>query len=118
MKTKYSNLRTIAEFDNWPNGPVKTRCSFKVERNPKLGERVVRITINPKTGRPNAPRRDTYAKFARIADGDDGRTYVVRFVGTHFSVMQSGMQFQHEVIFPGEDGYNELSGLMREALAR
>lgn len=98
---EYSNPRMEATIKDWPTGNTRTTAIFKIEQHRTRGERATRVTINPKTGRPNAPKVLTYATHMRIVDGDDGRTYILELsqYGT-LRVMQSNMQFQAEVIDP------------------
>src|SRR5260370_22097090 len=96
---EYSNPRMKVAIPDWPTGNQKTTAFFEIEQHPKRGERATRVTINPKTGRPHAPKVLTYATRMRIVDGDDGRTYIlVLSQYGSLSVMQSNMQFQAEEI--------------------
>ena len=95
----YSNPRKQAEFTDWPSGKLRTRCVFTVEAKPGKGERAVRVTTDPKTGRESAPKALTYARRVRIVDGSDGKTYIAELTLYGFvSIMQSNMQFQQESI--------------------
>lgn len=90
----YSNPRTRAVFTDWPHGKLRTTCTFWIESHPKKGERGVRQTVDPKTGRLSAPRTLTYARQARIVDGDDGRTYIIeRSIYGTISIMRSDMRY-------------------------
>lgn len=94
--TTYSNPRIAAVVDNWPTGTKRCTATFRIERSPK-GERAVRIT----TG---APKKLTYARKARIVDGDDGRTYIAELTAYGFvSIMRGDMKYQHESVHPGDD---------------
>ena len=109
MPTIYSNPRTQAVIENWPSGKQTVTARFSVESHPKRGERVIRVT----TGRPKAL---TYALKVRIVDGDDGRTYIAHL--THFggiSIMRGTMDFQHEIVFPGDARHTELMALFAGA---
>lgn len=67
---KFSNPRTQAEIDNWPNGRRgKVTALFSLEAN-KKGVRCSRIT----TG---APKKTNYYQQLVIVDGDDGKTYLI-----------------------------------------
>lgn len=96
----YSNPRLEATFDNWPWGSHRTRCTFKVENHPTRGERVVRTTVNPKTGLDANPKTLAFSTRQRIVDGDDGRTYLLCDSSSYgfITVMQSNMQFTYESI--------------------
>lgn len=116
---KYSNPRTEAVFTDWPIGRLqRTTARFWIESDPKHGERGMRTTINPKTGRPSAPKKLTYASKARIVDGDDGKTYIAMLSSSYrlVSVMQSNMQFQAESINESGDParYAEMIALFEE----
>ncbi len=101
--TTYSNPRMEAVIDNWPSGKHRTTATFRVEVHPTRGERGTRTTIDPRNGRPSAPKLLTYARKARIVDGDDGKTYIIELSGYGFvSVVQSNMQFQAETIHAGD----------------
>lgn len=109
--TIYSNPRMNAVIDNWPIGRTSTSAHFAIEQVPGKGERGTRYTIDPKTGKPSATKKLTYARKARIVDGDDGKTYIVELSGVygHITVMQGGMQFQAEgAIFRDNPRYTEL----------
>ncbi len=69
MSMSYSNPRTSAVIPDWPSGSQRVTATFSIEAHPKRGERGVRTT----TG---APKTLTYARKARIVDGDDGRIYI------------------------------------------
>lgn len=95
---KYSNPRMIATIENWPSGSKRVTARFIIEKTPR-GERAVRVT-------DGAPKKLTFAKLARIVDGDDGRTYIAELtVYGHISIMRGDMKFQHESIFERDPGY-------------
>ena len=72
----FSNLRTRAEFDDWPFGRNRCRCVFWIETG-RGGERCCRVTENKTRTGWNRAKKTTYAARAVIADGDDGKTYVL-----------------------------------------
>jgi hypothetical protein len=75
-------------------------ANFWIEQDPKRGERGVRET----TG---APKKLTYARKARIVDGDDGLTYIAELTAFgHISIMKGDMKFQHETLFERDPGYS------------
>lgn len=95
----YSNFRKEATFTDWPSGSHKTKCVFAVESN-KKGERASRVTLHPKTGCPNAPKYGIYGLKVCIADGEDGKTYILSFNEYGFiNVRQWNLQTQQEGIF-------------------
>lgn len=98
MALEYSNLRRRADIEGWPYGSLRTTAIFEVESNTR-GQRVTRTTINPKTGQPAAAKATTYAPRAAIADGSDGRTYIVQLsIYGSISVMRGDMKFSEESI--------------------
>jgi hypothetical protein len=81
MRNIYSNPRTFAGFNDWPYGrKLRCRCEFTVEALDAgtHKERISKVTINPKTGRPNKPKKTTFAPQVRIVDGSDGKTYILQ----------------------------------------
>jgi hypothetical protein len=105
----YHHPQMTLTVKDWPYGrDVRTTATFVIETHPTRGQRGTRTTIDPKTGRTSQPKTLTYAQQARIVEGDDGRTYILEQTGTHLSVMQSNMQYQHEAIFPGDARYEAL----------
>lgn len=74
--TVYSNPRMSATIENWPSGSYRVTANFTIEQHEKRGERAVRTTIDPWSKRPRSPKQLTYAKKARLVDGDDGRLYI------------------------------------------
>lgn len=100
--TKYSNPRMTAVIENWPGGLTKRiTARFQIEQTSR-GERAVRIT-------DGAPKKLTFAKLARIVDGDDGRTYIAEYsIYGHVSIMRGDMKFQHEVIHSDNPRFAEV----------
>jgi len=96
----YSNPRMEAVIPDWPHGSHRTTATFRIEQHPTRGERGTRFTIDPKTGKPSALKTLTYARKARIIDGDNGRTYIAELspYGDSVSIMRSDMKLQQEVI--------------------
>jgi hypothetical protein len=112
---EYSNPRQECTITDWPYGQYRTTARFFIERDAKKGERGVRTTVDPKTGRVSQPKTLTYAAQACIVDGSDGKTYILELVkgSTHFSIMQGNMQFQQEAIFAGDPRFEGLGNLLR-----
>ena len=105
--TTYSNPRREAVIENWPMGSQRRgQARFYIESS-KHGERAVRVTNG-------APKTHTYARKARIVDGDDGKTYVAELHGSHVSIMQGNLRFQETCVFPTQAGYPELLALFNE----
>lgn len=97
--TEYSNPRMTATVENWPSGSKRVTAQFTIETTPGRGQRAVRMT----TG---APKKLTYARKARIVDGDDGRTYIAELsVYGHISIMRGDMKLQHETIHERDPRY-------------
>lgn len=80
MSLMFTNPRLKAEFDDWPSGRDRVKCKFEVEYTPKKGYRTSRTT--QKDGRWCAPKYDTYGDKTVIVDGNDGRTYILKYVAT------------------------------------
>jgi hypothetical protein len=98
---KYSNPRMAATIENWPSGTKRVTARFQIEQTSR-GERAVRIT-------DGAPKKLTYAKLARIVDGDDGRTYILEYsIYGFINVMRGDMKFQHEIVHPTDARYAEM----------
>lgn len=49
--------------DDYPYGSLRTKIRFWLEKSPSKGFRFVSQTLNPKTGKWNAPKPSTYAKI-------------------------------------------------------
>jgi len=107
---KYSNPRTSLTVNDWPYGRSRVKAVFEVESTNR-GERVSRVTDNPKGG-TNKPKKTTYSLKARIVTGDDDRTYIAELSQFgHVTIMQSNLQYQEESVHPGDDNYPELMRL-------
>ena len=103
--TTYSNPRTQATIENWPHGSQRVTAIFSIEANARKGERALRQT----TG---AAKKLTFARKARIVDGDDGRTYIAELsLYGHVSIMCGDMKYQHETVFSNDPRYAEMIGL-------
>lgn len=101
---QYSNPRMNAVIENWPSGSKRVTARFDIEQA-KRGERAVRMT-------DGAPKKLTFAKMARIVDGDDGRTYIAELtIYGHISIMRGDMKYQHETIHPDSPEYPAALGL-------
>ncbi len=104
----YSNPRTEYTTDSWPYGRFQTTATFTIE-SVKGKERAARITVNPKTGRINKPKKTTYSSKARIVDGSDGRTYIAELTAYGaVSIRQSDMHHQQEYISDNDPRYQDL----------
>jgi len=111
---EYSNPRKEVVVNDWPySRALRTKCTFTVEKG-KGKERAVRVTVNPKTGRENPPKRLTYARKVLFVDGDNGRTYVLNLTGNAISVMQGNMRFSEEYIGPDDSRFETLLAMFEE----
>lgn len=111
----YSNPRLEAVFTDWPTGNTRTTATFAVETTNR-GQRGTRVTLDPRTGQPNARKVLTYAVAVRIVDGDDGRTYFIeRTMYGGISVMRSDMKLQEESIQQNDPRFAEVSALFGDA---
>ena len=72
-----SNPRKFAEVADWPIGRQRCRARFQIEAKVGHGERVARVTENKSRTGWNKPKRSTYSTAWVIADGSDGRLYLV-----------------------------------------
>ena len=55
-----NSFETAKEAKNYPYGRLRTSMFYYVEHRPKMGYRPVTRSINPKTGRLNAPHTGAY----------------------------------------------------------
>jgi hypothetical protein len=106
-----------AVIDGWPIGSQRTTATFAIETDPKRGQRGTRFIIDPKTGKPSATKKLTFARQARIVDGDDGRTYIIELtMYGHISVMRGDMKYQAEdAIFERDPRYADMRALFNVA---
>jgi hypothetical protein len=103
--TTYTNPRTTAIIENWPNGRHRVTATFSIEIDAKRGERAVRVT----TG---APKKLTFARKMRIVDGDDGRTYIAALTDYgHITIKRGDMKYDQESVFERDPRHAELLAL-------
>lgn len=108
----YTNPRKSVTIEDWPYGQQRTKVTFEIDANNR-GERCIRTTINPKTGRPTKPKAATYSPLVRLVDGSDGRIYIMSYTEYGFiKVMQGNMKFEHEVIHRDDSRFAELVTLL------
>ena len=101
----FTNPRLEFTTHDWPYGRYRTTATFLIQQNNK-GERVARITINPKTGRTNKPKTTTYAKKVRIVEGSDGRTYIAELTQYgNITIMQSNLQYEQCTLYPDNENF-------------
>ncbi len=95
----YSNPRMSATIEDWPSGSKRVTAVFAIEQHAKRGERAVRTTTGAK-------KALTYARKARIVDGDDGRTYIAELTMYGFvSIMRGDMKISEETIHLNDPRY-------------
>jgi hypothetical protein len=112
----YINPSKEKIITDWPySHALRTKVTFSVEQG-EGKERAVRITINPKTGKANKPKKLTYARKVLFVDGSDGRTYIMQSVGWAISVMQSNMRYQQERIGVEDERYIKLTAMFDEEI--
>lgn len=110
----YSNPRKELVIADWPSGAHKTEAKFYIEsdRN-NTKQRAVRVTLNPKTGKANAPKKMTYAIWVVFADGSDGKLYILEFNSLGFiTIMKGTFDYGHESIFPDNPRFNDIKALI------
>ena len=108
----YINPRMKAVIPDWPNGRHRTTATFEIEQHPTRGERGTRVTLDPRTGKPGAPKVLTYAKKVRIVNGSDGKTYLAQLRHDGFVVIRGGdMRFDQESIWPGDERWSNVLAL-------
>ena len=93
----YTNPRKSITIEDWPYGSKRTKCYFSVEQKGSK-ERAVRVTINPKTGAANKPKKLTYSLKVLFVDGSDGKTYIMQDVGWAINIAQSNMCLDQEYV--------------------
>jgi hypothetical protein len=115
----YSNPRREAVISDWPIGGTRTTATFAIETAPGKGQRGTRFTIDPKTGKPSATKKLTYARRARIVDGDNGRTYIAELSSYGFiSIMRGDMKIQEETIHRDDTRYQAVLDLFDDLRAK
>lgn len=64
----HTSFETAYVVDNYPYGGHRTKMAFWLEYNPRKngGYRLVSCSLNPKTGRWNAPKPSTYCPIAAM----------------------------------------------------
>lgn len=94
--------------EDYPHGRQTTEATFAVEGSPgKM--RVCRMTIDPRSGRRNKPKRTTFGVAAKIGVGSDGRTYPVVGRPGQITVWSWDMKHTLGSVFPQDSAYNDLA---------
>lgn len=117
----FINPRLEAKFEDWPiGGSNRGQCVFKAECGGNKGWRVTRTTTD-KNGRWCKPKADTYATRVAIVDGDDGKTYILKYAGSydHITInrhdfMNAG-EFKEYYAAQGTPRFDELMALIVQA---
>lgn len=68
----FLNINEVHEVSSYPYGRLRTKAFFSIEFVAKKGFRNVFQTIDPKTGRVNAPKKSTYSLFAFQTKDENG----------------------------------------------
>lgn len=69
---KYFRTKQTATTEDYPYGRLRCTATFGTEWDKKKGYRSVFQTINPKTGRVNAPKKSTYTDIMVMYQKEDG----------------------------------------------
>lgn len=100
LARKASSIPSIIKWhdelvvDDYPYGRFTTQARFFVEKGSK-GQRAGRITVDPKTGRPNKPKYTVYVPSVKIGEGSDGRTYILS--GSPGQIRFTASDMMHDV---------------------
>jgi len=110
---KFSNPRSVAEFDDWPSGKDRVKCKFWVEHT-KRGYRVARQT--QKNGEWCKPKTTTFSGIAAIVDGSDGRTYILQVAEPYgfINVWAHDFMQAFDGVFDRDDRHGELLKIITE----
>lgn len=68
----YFPTSTVLTVDNYPYGYKKCKASFTVEFKKGKGYRTIFQTVNPSTGRVNAPKKSTYYNIVLMKQDQSG----------------------------------------------
>lgn len=97
---------------DYPYGSFTTEARYFVEKGGR-GHRVGRITVNPKTGKPNKPAYTTYATAAKIGEGSDGRTYIMLGRPGQIGFMSGDMKHSYGgAVFTSDAEYEGLAKVL------
>ena len=96
------------EINDYPYGTYRTTAKWWVEK--KSGkQRILRTTIDPKTGRVNKPKATTYASSAKVGIGSDNRVYPITGGPGQITVWASDMQHSVAAIFTRDTEYKHIA---------
>ena len=93
----FSNPRLHAEFNDWPSGSRRVKCTFHVEHHSKHGWRVTRQTEH------YALKKTAYGGKPAIVDGSDGRTYLLQIADMYnfITIYSSDLRSANTTAFGG-----------------
>lgn len=107
--------RWVDEYvtDDYPYGRLRTEARWYVETT-RAGQRVCRVTVNPKNGRPSKPKCTTYYTACKIGQGSDGYTYLLCGMNTYTQQIYiiGGNMRQQDVFFPKDSGYDAYARIL------
>lgn len=107
-KTNFQKFVDEYETDDYPYGRFRTTAKWWVEGS-RGRQRVVRTTINPKTGRVNAPKKTTYGVSAVIGLGG-GRAYpIVAARPGQITIWSGDMKYSVETLFEDDPDYRKVA---------
>lgn len=71
----HNSFETAYCIESYPFGRLRTKMYVWIETKPKLGDRVIRQTIDPKTGRLCAPKASTYLNIYFLYKAENGHIH-------------------------------------------
>jgi len=95
------------ETDDYPYGKFRTTATFYIEGS-KGKQRVVRVTINPKNGKPNKPKKTTYGYAAKLGIAGD-KVYPIIGGPGQIMIMSGDMKHSEGYVHSGDNEYRKLA---------
>ena len=99
MSVTKLSVNEIFTSDTYPYGRLQCTATFAIEFNETKGFRTVFQTINPKTGRVNAPKKSTYHDLIVMKNidgftshlhftfnGEDKMNNIIKFISENFEL--------------------------------
>lgn len=103
----YTTPERPYKVDNYPWGfKLKTTIHYWIESKPGLGDRMGTYTINPKNGRPCAPKYTTYSPFMYLYLDEIG--HVKNGIIESFEVEEFKLRFAFIIEKIGEEFINDI----------
>lgn len=102
----HSSAATAFNVKNYPYGfKLKCEMRFWVESVPGKGDRYVMQSVNPKTGRLNAPKKSVYSTYIYMTIDSDGHVHPV-----YLNARSSDFLYNIQSLFAlfGEDAFSEI----------